>query len=88
MEERRGARHVTQRQLEEERPTGAPAEPAVPTGPDPPSDPPPSPGAASDPGPSEPSDARLRERQRLWWRERTRFETAKAARRGRDDASK
>jgi len=36
----------------------------------------------------EPSDTRLRERQRLWWQERTRFEASKSARRGSDEDAK
>jgi hypothetical protein len=88
VEERRGARRLTQRQLGESR---APAEEPRPA---PSNDPP----AASPPVPvpppeslavlREPSDVHLRERQRLWWQERTRFEASKAARRSRGDDSK
>lgn len=86
MAERRGADRVMQRQLSEPEPT-PPAE-----GPDPPPDRDPetserAPAERSIPRADGPSDAALRERQRLWWRERERFEAAQR-RKATDEASK
>ncbi len=73
MEERGSARRMTQRQLDADRPPGAdptPPEETRPLTPEP-----------EDPGPpiprsDVPSDTQLRERQRVWWREREKFEAA------------
>ncbi len=84
MEESRGARRVTQRSLEPpdtDRLDPAPAE----------STPPVRPAAPAGPPAEilrEPSDRALRERQRVWWRERARFEASRRGDRTDEPASK
>ena len=73
MEERRGARIVTQRHLEVE---PAPAPPASPPSPPPESPPAPPSPARSPSQPLEPSGAGLIERQLRWYRERAKFESS------------
>jgi len=85
MEERRSARRVTQHQLgvepddaTERTSDGPDAPPASPPGTDPP----------TPPRSTDPSDTALRERQRVWWRERARFEAAKRRPTPSDEVSK
>ncbi len=84
MEEGSGARRVTQRMLPEAdapRPGGTASE---------------TPGGGAAPAPSspppeslgEPSDLALRERQRVWWRERARFEASRSRDEAGEPASK
>lgn len=84
MEERGSARRMTQRQLDEDRPSEG--DPTPPEETQPPATEPEDRGPTI-PRSDVPSDAQLRERQRVWWRERERFEAAQRRAR-RTEASK
>ena len=77
MEERSGARHLSQRHLGEEGEGSAPPEeravPASRGGDTPPA----SEAVDRVPALEGPPDARLRERRRVWWQERARFEASR-----------